>query len=195
MSAQQPAVSPPDLERRKLFSNAAAATMGLALGSAAYPFLASLAPSERAKALGAPVEFDTATVSPGALATVAWRGTPVWVLHRTSDMLARLQKVRDLLADPDSKVRSQQPQYARNPTRSRRPEILVAMGLCTHLGCIPSFRPEPGSVQPDWPGGFYCPCHGSRFDLAGRVFRNSPAPTNLVVPPHDYVGDTQIVIG
>lgn len=182
-------------KRRKLLTTAAAAAGGLALGSAAYPFLASLAPSERAKALGAPVEFDTAAVSPGALATVAWRGKPVWVLRRTSDMLARLDKARGLLVDPDSKVHSQQPEYARNPMRSRWPEIFVALGLCTHLGCIPTFRPEPGSVQPDWPGGFYCPCHGSRFDLAGRVFRNVPAPTNLVVPPYDYVGGTRIVIG
>ena len=183
-----------DPRRRKLLTTAASAT-GLALGAAAYPFLASLAPSERARALGAPVEFDAASVSAGALATVEWRGKPVWVLRRTGDMLARLEKARGLLADPDSKIRSQQPGYARNPARSRRPEIFVAVGLCTHLGCIPSFRPEPGSVQPDWPGGFYCPCHGSRFDLAGRVFKNVPAPTNLLVPEYRYAGDDRLVIG
>lgn len=187
--------APPDRRRRELLVSATGAALGLGAAAASVPFLASMAPSDRAKALGAPVEFDAATVSPGALATVEWRGKPVWVLHRTPDMLASLDKARGALLDPDSKVRSQQPDYARNPARSRRPEFFIAVGLCTHLGCIPSFRPEPGSVQPDWPGGFYCPCHGSRFDLAGRVFRNVPAPRNLEVPEHAFAAESRLVIG
>lgn len=184
----------PDLARRRL-SQATAAAGGLALGGAAAPFLASLAPSERARAQGAPVEADLSRLAPVELATFEWRGKPVWVLRRTEDMLKRLEAVRDPLADPDSKVSSQQPEYALGPTRSRRPELFVAVGLCTHLGCVPSYRPEPGSLQQGWPGGFYCPCHGSKFDLSGRVFRGSPAPTNLVVPPYSFAAENRILIG
>ena len=184
----------PDLTRRRL-TQATAAVGGLALAGAAVPFLESLSPSERARALGAPVEADASRVAPGGLATFEWRGKPVWVLRRTEDMLKRLESVRDQLSDPDSAVTSQQPKYARNPTRSRRPELFIAVGLCTHLGCVPGYRPEPGSLQPGWPGGFSCPCHGSKFDLAGRVFRGSPAPTNLVVPPYSLSGANALVIG
>jgi ubiquinol-cytochrome c reductase iron-sulfur subunit len=184
----------PDLVRRRLTQGTAAVGV-LALGGAAAPFLASLAPSERARAQGAPVEADVFRISPGELATFEWRGKPVWVLRRTEHMLKRLETVRDDLADPDSKVGSQQPKYARNATRSRQPELFVAVGLCTHLGCVPGYRPEPESLQPGWPGGFYCPCHGSRFDLAGRVYRGSPAPTNLVVPAYRFAGGNLIVIG
>ena len=168
---------------------------GLALTAASYPFLASLMPSERARAQGGPVEVDLGPISAGALATVEWRGKPVWVLHRTPDMLARLQSVRAELADPDSQVSSQQPKYAENVVRSVRPELFVAVGLCTHLGCIPSYRPEPDSVQPGWSGGFYCPCHGSKFDSAGRVFKNVPAPTNLVVPRYSFMSPDRLAIG
>jgi ubiquinol-cytochrome c reductase iron-sulfur subunit len=184
----------PDLVRRRL-TQATAAAGGLALGGAAAPFLASMAPSGRARAQGAPVEVDTSRVGPGELGTFEWRGKPVWVLRRTEDMLKRLEAVRDELADPDSNVGSQQPKYARNPARSRQPELFVAVGLCTHLGCVPGFRPEAGSLQPGWPGGFYCPCHGSRFDLAGRVYRGSPAPTNLVVPAYRFSAANLLVIG
>jgi ubiquinol-cytochrome c reductase iron-sulfur subunit len=185
----------PDLKRRKALIKATATAGGLGLAAAAYPFLASLAPSERAKALGAPVEVDVARLASGAIETVEWRGKPVWILHRTEQMLASLKRDDALLLDPASKRTSQQPAYAQNGTRSIKPDYFVSVALCTHLGCIPTFRPEPGSVQPDWPGGFYCPCHGSKFDLAGRVFKGVPAPSNLVVPPYEFVGVQRILIG
>lgn len=184
----------PNLARRRL-TQATAAAGGLAIAGASVPFLVSLAPSERARAQGAPVEADISRIVPAELATIEWRGKPVWILRRTQDMLARLQTVRAELTDPASEVSSQQPRYARNPTRSRRPELFVTVALCTHLGCVPTYRPEPGSLQPGWPGGFYCPCHGSKFDLAGRVFRGSPAPTNLEVPPYSLAGENLVVIG
>jgi ubiquinol-cytochrome c reductase iron-sulfur subunit len=184
----------PDLTRRRL-TQATAAAGGLAVAGAAAPFLLSLVPSERSRALGAPVEADVSRLAPGELATLEWRGKPVWIVHRTPDMLARLETVRGQLSDPDSKVASQQPRYARNAVRSLRPEYFVSVGLCTHLGCVPTYRPEPASLQPDWPGGFYCPCHGSKFDLAGRVYRGSPAPTNLEVPPHRFARPNLVVIG
>ncbi|MGH8690695.1 MAG: ubiquinol-cytochrome c reductase iron-sulfur subunit [Burkholderiales bacterium] len=195
MSSSEHADDLADPKRRKVLQQATAAAGGLTLAAASYPFLASLAPSERARAGGGPVEADLSPVSPGELVTVEWRGKPVWILRRTPDMLSRLQSVRAELTDPDSGVDSQQPQYARNPARSVRPELFVTVALCTHLGCIPSYRPEPGSLQPGWPGGFYCPCHGSKFDLAGRVFRGSPAPTNLVVPAHSFESQARLVIG
>lgn len=187
-------VYPPDLARRRL-TQATAAVGGLAIAGAAAPFIASLAPSERARAAGAPVEADASRVAPAELGTFEWRGKPVWVVRRTEGMLKRLDSLRAELIDPDSEVTSQQPDYARNPARSRRPDLFVAVGLCTHLGCVPGYHPEPGSLQPGWPGGFYCPCHGSKFDLAGRVYRGSPAPTNLVVPPHSFTGGDRILIG
>lgn len=187
--------SGPDENRRKLLTRATAAAGGVALAGAALPFLASLAPSEREKAAGAPVEVDLGRLAPVELRTVAWRGKPVWILRRSQDMLARLDSARPFLTDPDSRVAGQQPDYARNATRSIRPEIFVTVALCTHLGCIPSYYPAPDSLQRGWPGGFYCPCHGSKFDLAGRVYRGSPAPTNLVIPPHAYASESRVVIG
>jgi ubiquinol-cytochrome c reductase iron-sulfur subunit len=184
-----------DPERRKVLVRGAVAAGGVAIAGASVPFIASLAPSERARSAGAPVDFEVARVQPGELATVEWRGKPVWVLRRTPEMLSRLESVRPRLTDPDSRVTAQQPERARNATRSINPEIFVTVSLCTHLGCIPSYYPAPGSVEPNWPGGWYCPCHGSKFDLAGRVFKGSPAPTNLVVPPHAYVADGRLVIG
>lgn len=178
-----------------MLQQATAATGGLALAAASYPFVASLWPSERARAQGAPVEHDISRLTPGALATVEWRGKPVWLLRRTPEMLASLESIRGALTDPDSQVASQQPEYARNAGRSIRPELFVTVSLCTHLGCIPSYAPEPGSLQPGWLGGFYCPCHGSKFDLAGRVYKGSPAPTNLVVPPYAFVAEERLVIG
>jgi len=185
----------PDPKRRETLIKATAAAGGLGLAAVAYPFLASLAPSERAKALGAPVEADLAGLAPGALETIEWRGKPVWILRRTPQMLASLEQDEALLLDPESARTSQQPGFAQNRARAIKPEYFVTVALCTHLGCVPTFVPEPGTVQPDWPGGFYCPCHGSKFDLAGRVFKAVPAPTNLVIPPYKYVGETRILVG
>jgi ubiquinol-cytochrome c reductase iron-sulfur subunit len=190
--------SPPDsseLARRKFLLASTAGVGGVGLVATAVPFVASMAPSERARAAGAPAEVDVTRIAPGTLATVEWRGKPVWVLHRTPAMVASLGKHDALLADPQS-LEDQQPAYAKNAARSRRPDYLVVIAICTHLGCIPVFRPDadaPG-LPPDWPGGFYCPCHGSAYDLAGRVFKNVPAPRNLEVPPHAFHGD-QLVIG
>jgi ubiquinol-cytochrome c reductase iron-sulfur subunit len=185
-----------NLERRKLLL---AATTGVgAVGTLATvaPFLETMAPSEAAKAAGAPVEFDVRNLAPGKLQTVEWRGKPVWVLHRSEEMLAGLNKHDALLADPNSS-QEQQPKYATNADRSIKPAIFVVIGICTHLGCVPTFRPERGApdLGADWPGGFYCPCHGSRFDLAGRVFKNVPAPLNLEVPQYTYLSDTRLLIG
>lgn len=182
--------------RRQLLLVTAGVGGALAIG-AAVPFVASLTPSERAMAAGAPVEVDIDKLAPGELMVVEWRGKPVWILHRTPEMLAALAKAEPNLADPDSTVQSQQPEYAHNPHRSLKPEYLVAVGICTHLGCSPSSAFEPGSpaMGADWPGGFLCPCHGSTFDFAGRVFKNKPAPTNLEVPPHKYLSDARLLIG
>jgi len=185
----------PDPKRREALVKATAAAGGLGLAAVAYPFLASLAPSERAKALGAPVEADLAGLALGALETTEWRGKPVWILRRTPQMLASLEQDEALLLDPDSTRTSQQPGYAQNRARSIKPEYFVTVALCTHLGCVPTFVPDPAAVQPDWPGGFYCPCHGSKFDLAGRVFKAVPAPTNLIIPPYRYVSESRVRIG
>jgi len=186
---------PDDISRRRTLVRLTAAAGGVAAAGAAVPFIASLAPSERARAAGAPVEADIESLKPAELRTIEWRGQPVWILRRTPDMLQRLASAEPLLIDPGSRVSSQQPDYAKNPTRSIEPEVLVTVALCTHLGCIPSYYPAPDSLQPGWPGGFYCPCHGSKFDLAGRVYRGSPAPTNLVIPPHRYESATRLVVG
>ena len=175
----------------------ATGAMGAAATAAvAVPFVASFAPSERAKAMGAAVTMDPATVAPGELRTVEWRGQPVWVMRRTPAMLATLETMEGL-ADPASEE-PQQPDYATNTHRSIKPELFVTVGICTHLGCSPNVVPQGSSnpsVPADWKGGFFCPCHGSTFDLAGRVFRNKPAPTNLVVPPHKYLPDGTLLIG
>lgn len=191
-----PAPEGPDAERRLWLSATGAAGAAAAVATA-VPFVSTLAPSERARALGAAVEVDLADIPPGGLKTVEWRGKPVWVMRRTPEMLAALQGQEAQLADPQS-TKAQQPESARNPGRSLRPELFVAVGICTHLGCspsaVPAGRPNP-SVGANWQGGFFCPCHGSTFDLAGRVFKNKPAPTNLEVPPHRYLSDSRIVIG
>jgi ubiquinol-cytochrome c reductase iron-sulfur subunit len=173
------------------------ATAGVAALAAAVPFVSSLAPSERANAMGAAVEADISDIAPGTLKTFEWRGKPVWVMHRSPEMLAMLPAQDAELADPQSK-RDQQPDYARNSHRSIKPEYLVAVGICTHLGCSPN-EVAKGTNNPslgsDWQGGFFCPCHGSSFDLAGRVFKNVPAPSNLEVPPHRYLADGMLLIG
>jgi ubiquinol-cytochrome c reductase iron-sulfur subunit len=190
-----PADSPDDADRR-LWLGAATAAGGAGLVATAVPFVASLAPSEKARALGAPVDVDVGSLRPGELRTVEWRGRPMFVLHRTPEMIDALARHDTLLADPQSR-RSLQPEAARNDLRSIRPELAVIEAVCTHLGCVPTFRPTPGSpdIGAQWPGGFYCPCHGSKFDLAGRVFKNVPAPTNLTVPPHRFLSETVLLIG
>lgn len=185
-----------DQQRRKLLLAATVGVGGIGVVAASVPFIASMAPSEAARAAGAPVEVDVSGIAPGKMETVEWRGRPVWVLHRTETMLAALDDQRQLLLDPNS-TQPQQPPYAANPFRSIKPPILVVTGICTHLGCVPVYRPEPGAadVGPEWLGGFYCPCHGSKFDLAGRVFKNVPAPTNLEIPEHQYLSDMRLLIG
>ncbi len=166
----------------------------------AVPFVASFAPSERAKAAGAPVEVDIGALKAGEMTTVEWRGKPVWILRRTPEQLASLKKTDAQVADPNSLRKPDEltPAYARNEHRSIKPEYLVAVGICSHLGCSPSEKLQPGaqpSLPDDWQGGFLCPCHGSTFDVAGRVFKNKPAPDNLEVPPHVYLSDTRLLIG
>ena len=185
-----------DCERRKLVV-ITGAIAGLGAVATAIPLVSSFAPSERARAMGASVEADIGDIAPGAVKTVEWRGKPVWIMRRTQEMLAGLTSLDNKLADPQS-LREQQPEYARNLHRSIKEEILVAVGICTHLGCSPNVVPS-GTANPsvgaDWIGGFFCPCHGSTFDLAGRVFKNKPAPTNLEVPPHTYISDSKLLIG
>ena len=186
-----------DCGRRRLILATAAVGGAGAIG-ALVPFVSSLLPSERAKAAGAPVEVDISKLGVGQMMTVEWRGKPVWIIHRSPAMLETLPKLRDAVADPDSSTESQQPAYAQNATRSIKPEYMVVIGICTHLGCSPSQKFKAGSEEgmaDDWLGGFLCPCHGSTFDFAGRVFKAKPAPTNLEVPPHYYISDTRILIG
>jgi len=192
-----PDTADPSDPLRRQWLAATSAAGGAAVVATSIPFVASMAPSERARAFGAPVEVDIASIRPGELRTVEWRGKPVWILRRTGDMLDRLRAHDALLADPRSTRRDQQPDYARNPLRSVKPDIAVLVAVCTHLGCIPTFRPDPGAADlgESWPGGFFCPCHGSKFDLAGRVFRNVPAPSNLEVPPHRYNGESVLLVG
>ena len=185
-----------DTSRRRFLTAAASVVGGIGAVYAAVPFLASMQPSERAQAAGAPVEVDISKLEPGQKINVEWRGKPVWVVKRTPEMLAALPALNAQLADPGSEA-PQQPDYAKNEVRSIEPEILVLVGICTHLGCSPTYRPEvaPEDLGADWKGGFFCPCHGSKFDLAGRVYSGLPAPTNLIVPPHRYVGESVILIG
>jgi ubiquinol-cytochrome c reductase iron-sulfur subunit len=185
-----------DLKKRRFLTVATSVVGGRGVVAAGIPFAASLRPSERARALGAPVEIDISRMQPGALQRVQWRGRPVWVIYRSEEALERLPAVEPRLRDPESRE-PLQPPYATNRHRSIRPEFLVLIGVCTHLGCSPSYRPEvaPADLGPEWQGGFFCACHGSLFDLAGRVYSGVPAPTNLIVPPHRYVSDTLILVG
>jgi ubiquinol-cytochrome c reductase iron-sulfur subunit len=178
-------------------SSCAGAVGGLAT---AVPFVSTFQPSERAKAAGAAVEVDIAGMKPGEKITVEWRGKPVWIVRRTPEQLAALSKLTGQLADPESKRKPAEltPEYARNEGRSIKPEIFVAVGICTHLGCSPSDKFQIGaqpSVPDDWQGGFLCPCHGSTFDMAGRVYKNKPAPDNLEIPPHVFLSDSKLLIG
>ena len=169
---------------------------GAATIGAAVPFVASMLPSERAKAAGAPVEVDISRLAPGELGVYEWRGKPVWVMKRTPEMLEGIKRTDELVTDPNSEV-PQQPKYAKNEFRSSKPGLMVLVGVCTHLGCSPQPKPVEAKAEmgSDWTGGFYCPCHGSKFDYAGRVYRGSPAPTNLEVPPYTYVSESTVLIG
>lgn len=186
-----------DPKKRRFLIAATTAVSAVGAGAIAVPFLTSMAPSERAKAAGAPVEADISKLEEGQVLNVEWRGKPVWLLRRSEQMLADLPAQDGGMKDPNSEVTSQQPEYAKNAHRSIKPEYLVVVGICTHLGCSPTYRPEigPADLGANWKGGWYCPCHGSRFDLAGRVVKNSPAGTNLEVPPHKYLSDTLVLIG
>ena len=185
-----------DKSKRRTLVLATSAISAVGAGFVAVPFVASWSPSERAKTAGAPVEVDISKLDEGRLLTVEWRGKPVWIVKRSDKTLEELKLLEGELSDPASEY-DQQPDYARNENRSRKPEFLVLVGICTHLGCSPTFRPEmaPADLGDDWKGGFFCPCHGSKFDLAGRVYSGVPAPTNLEVPPHYYLSENKILIG
>ena len=185
-----------DNKRRRLLTIATTGVSLVGAAGLAVPFAGSMLPSEKAKAAGAPVEVDISKIESGQQITVEWRGKPVWIIKRSPEVLNLLPSMNDRLADPDSR-KDQQPEYARNPYRSIKDDILVLVGICTHLGCSPKYQPEIGAVSfdDDWKGGFLCACHGSKFDLAGRVYSGVPAPTNLVVPPYQYLSDDVLLIG
>ncbi|GAB6067891.1 ubiquinol-cytochrome c reductase iron-sulfur subunit [Methylothermus subterraneus] len=188
--------TPIDLEKRRFLTQTAAALGAVGVAFAAMPFIGYLRPNHGTLEAASPIEVDIAKLEPGQMIRVEWRGQPIWVLRRTPEMLATLPELEPLLRDPDSD-QSIQPENCKNRYRSIKPEIFVAVGICTHLGCSPSYRPEvaPPDLGKNWLGGFFCPCHGSRFDLAGRVYKKVPAPTNLTVPPYRYLTDTRIVVG
>lgn len=186
-----------DLSRRHFLTVATAITGGIGVVATAVPFVSSFEPSARAQALGAPVQVDISKLELGAMMKVEWRGKPIYIVHRTKDMLGELGKDHSLLRDPASDD-SDQPSYAKNEYRSIQPPLLVMIGICTHLGCAPLFRPQIGAASglgADWPSGFYCPCHGSLYDIAGRVFKDVPAPKNMAIPPYRFVNDSTIMIG
>jgi ubiquinol-cytochrome c reductase iron-sulfur subunit len=186
-----------DEKRRRLLLVGTSAAGGVIAAGVAAPLLVSWFPSARALAAGAPVEADVSKLEPGQQITIEWRGKPVWVLRRTPEMVARLAQNAPLLTDPDSKG-SKQPDYVKGPERSIKPDYFIVEGVCTHLGCSPTLKKEVGAASDmgvDWPGGYYCPCHNSRFDLAARVFKGSPAPSNMTVPPHRYASQGLVVIG
>jgi len=182
-----------DVGKRRFLTTATAAVGGVGAAFVATPFIKSWLPSARARAAGAPVEVNVAALEEGARLSVTWRGKPVWIVRRTPDMLATLEEVAGELSDPDSKT-AQQPEYCRNAHRSIKPPILVMVGICTHLGCSPKYRPDAAAGQLDY-SGFFCPCHGSKYDISGRVYSGQPAPLNMVVPPHHYASDDLIVVG
>lgn len=186
-----------DLKKRRFLTQATSVVGAVGVGFVAWPFLSTWSPSAAAKAAGAPVDVDISKLEPGQLVRVLWRKKPVWIFRRDDQIISDLKTLESDLADPNNE-QQQQPEYAKNPTRSIRPEIAVIIGVCTHLGCSPTYRPEVGAADlggDSWKGGFYCPCHGSKFDLAGRVYAGVPAPTNLVVPPYHFVNDSLIRVG
>ncbi|MDB2589646.1 ubiquinol-cytochrome c reductase iron-sulfur subunit [Candidatus Thioglobus sp.] len=186
-----------DLKKRRFLTNATSVVGAVGVGFVMVPFLSSWMPSARAKAAGAPVDVDISKLEDGQLVRVLWRKKPVWVFKRDKDTVAKLDTLNNFLVDPNNEE-PQQPDYAKNKWRSINPEVAVIIGICTHLGCSPTYRPEVGAADlggDDWQGGFYCPCHGSKFDLAGRVYKNTPAPINLAIPPYHFVSDTLIRLG
>ncbi|HIM58014.1 MAG TPA: ubiquinol-cytochrome c reductase iron-sulfur subunit [Gammaproteobacteria bacterium] len=186
-----------DLKKRRFLTNATSVVGAVGVGFVAWPFLSTWLPSARAKAAGAPVDVDITKLEPGQLVRVLWRKKPVWIFRRDASTIAALKTLDSELLDPDNQE-DQQPVYAKNKHRSIKAEVAVIVGVCTHLGCSPTYRPELGAADlggDSWKGGFYCPCHGSKFDLAGRVYKGAPAPTNLVIPPHHFVSDSLIRIG
>ena len=183
-----------DLSRRKFLTRATIATGAVGAVFAAVPFIESWSPSERARAQGAPTTLDLSKLEAGQMTTTVWRRSPIYVVRRTPEMVARIAGHEGELKDPQSE-KSEQPAYAKNPLRARNAEYLVLVGTCTHLGCLPKQRFAAGELYPSWPGGFFCPCHGSRFDLAGRVFDGSPASLNLRVPPYSYPNPTTLLVG
>ncbi|MEK9575290.1 MAG: ubiquinol-cytochrome c reductase iron-sulfur subunit [Gammaproteobacteria bacterium] len=186
-----------DLKKRRFLTQATSVVGAVGVGFVAWPFLSTWSPSAAAKAAGAPVDVDISKLEPGQLVRVLWRKKPVWIFRRDDQIISDLKTLESDLADPNNE-QQQQPEYAKNPTRSIKPEIAVIIGVCTHLGCSPTYRPEVGAADlggDSWKGGFYCPCHGSKFDLAGRVYAGVPAPTNLVVPPYHFVNDSLIRVG
>lgn len=183
-----------DLKRRDFLKKATGAACAFGVAAAAVPFVSSMMPSSSVKAAAAPVKVDISELKEGQQLTVEWRGLPIWIIRRTQEAIDQLVNVESSLRDPQSNV-EQQPQYARNQYRSRRPDILVLVGVCTHLGCAPTYRPDQGGIDTDWQGGFYCSCHGSKFDMAGRVFKGVPAPINLEVPSYAFIDDKHLIIG
>lgn len=186
-----------DMGRRKFLTATTSVVGGAGIVLAAIPFIQSWQPSARAKTAGAPVEVDIGKLETGQMIISEWRGQPIWIIHRSQAQLDALPSQVPRLRDPDSKVEEQQPKFAQNEYRSRKPELLVMVGICTHLGCSPKFHGElkPEPFDPEWKGGFFCPCHKSRFDMSGRVYQGVPAPTTLVVPPYYFIDDTHIMIG
>lgn len=183
--------------RRRFLSFATAGAGAVAAAGVATPFVASWFPSEKAKAAGSSVEVDISKIEAGQMITIEWRGKPIFMLHRTEQQIKDLPSLDGSLADPASEA-PQQPEYCQNPARAIKPEMWVAVGVCTHLGCSPTYRPDVGAADlggGSWKGGFFCPCHGSKFDLAGRVYSGVPAPTNLVIPPYKYLSDTVVLVG
>lgn len=183
--------------RRRFLILATSGAGGVAALGVATPFVASFFPSEKAKAAGAAVEIDVSKIESGQMMTAEWQGKPIWVVNRTAQQLKDLKALDGAVSDPKSEV-EQQPENCKNETRSIKPNIFVAIGICTHLGCSPTYRPDVGAADlggGSWKGGFFCPCHGSKFDLAGRVYAGVPAPTNLVIPPYKYLNDNVILVG
>jgi len=185
-----------DLKKRRFLTAVTSVVAGVGTVYVLVPFVKAWNPSAKAKAAGAPVEADIGKLEPGQMIRVKWRGKPVWVVNRTDENLKDMETLTPVLADPNSEI-PQQPKYCKNPNRSIKPQFLVAVGICTHLGCSPTYRPDvaPADLGPEWKGGFFCACHGSRFDLAGRVYSGVPAPKNLEIPPHKYLSDTLILVG
>ncbi len=183
-----------DLNRRRYLTIAASIMGGIGVSFSSIPFIISWLPSAKAKALGAPIEIDISNIEEGQKITLDWRGQPIFVIKRNNDTIKNLNTLKNKLRDPDSKE-EQQPRYTKNDYRSIRPEIFVVIGICTHLGCVPLYKPKIGEIDSTWMGGFFCPCHGSRFDLAGRVFKGVPAPCNLVIPPHKYINEKILKVG